>query len=295
MQVMYEQRKVAALENKIVLNDNFYASIPLDFNSPASRRYRDYPYKLSSMTAILLCLEGSIAVQVNLKKYLLSKNDIVINLPGQIGEFNGMSRDAQFAIIAFSNDFYYPVIRITTLTTQQDFLYNKPYCHFSDKDMEESLAIYKFIKNKITENDGYCNEESIKAYLHALTFNIYYKHLSEENNNRIYRISRQREIFDRFMEAVKKHYTRERSIKFYADLLCITPKYLSQVVYKINGRYAGEYIHDHIILEAKVLIRSRSYSIQQISEMLHFTSPSFFGRYFKKATGYTPLQYQDKD
>jgi YesN/AraC family two-component response regulator len=97
------------------------------------------------------------------------------------------------------------------------------------------------------------------------------------------------------MEAVKKYYPHERGIGFYAGLLCITPKYLSQVVHKISGRYAGEYIHDFVILEAKVLIRSRVYSIQQISEMLHFKSQSFFGRYFKNATGYTPLQYQDKD
>jgi YesN/AraC family two-component response regulator len=87
----------------------------------------------------------------------------------------------------------------------------------------------------------------------------------------------------------------ERSIGFYADCLCITPKYLSQIVYKTSGRYAGEYIHEHVIIKAKILIKSHVYSIQQISEMLHFTSPSFFGRYFKKATGYTPLQYQDED
>jgi AraC-like DNA-binding protein len=296
MQTMLEQRHVASLGNKIVLNDNLDSSIPLDLNSPASKRYKDYPNKLSSMMIILYCMEGSIDIQQNLKKYRLSKNDIVINLNGQTGEFNGMSKDVQFAIIAASNDFYYPHSNMSNSTTLQNFLDRNPYCHFNDREMEENLAIYKYIKNKMNKNDESCNEEAIKAYLHVLVHNIYHKLASEEeNNDHLYRISRHQLIFNRFMEAVQEHYIHKHGIKFYADLLCITPKYLSRVVHKVGGRYAGEYIHDHIIIEAKILIKSHVYSIQQISEMLHFTSPSFFGRYFKKATGYTPLQYQDKN
>jgi YesN/AraC family two-component response regulator len=162
--------------------------------------------------------------------------------------------------------------------------------------MEENLAIYKFIKDKITENGEYCNEASIKGYIHALVFNVYFKHITEErNNNRICRVSRQQELFNRFMKTVQEHYIYERGIEFYANLLCVTPKYLSQIVHRVSGRYAGEYIRNCVILEAKVLIRSRAYNMQQISEKLHFTSLSFFGRYFKQATGYTPLQYQDRE
>ena len=58
--------------------------------------------------------------------------------------------------------------------------------------------------------------------------------------------------------------------------------------------HAGDYIEGFVILEAKALIKSRNYSMLQISEMLHFASQSFFGRYFKKATGFTPLQFQDE-
>jgi AraC-like DNA-binding protein len=292
MQTMLDQGYVASLENKVVLNDNLESSIPLDFHS----NYRDYPNKLSSMMVIVFCMEGTINLQQNLKKYRLSKNDIVINLNGQIGELNEMSRDVQFAVIAVSDDFYYPHSSMVDFTTLQNFLNNNPHCHFNDREMEENLIIYNYLKNKMNKKDECCNEESVKGYLHVLVHNIYHKLVSgEKNNNRLCRTSRHQAIFNRFMEAVREHYMHERSIGFYADCLCITPKYLSQIVYKISGRYAGEYIHEYVIINAKILIKSHVYSIQQISEMLHFTSPSFFGRYFKKATGYTPLQYQDKD
>ena len=105
--------------------------------------------------------------------------------------------------------------------------------------------------------------------------------------------SRKRQIFDRFIEELRQHYASERSIGFYAEQVCLTPKYLSQVVYAVSGRYAGEWIRDYVILEAKALLRIRQYSIQQISDMLNFANQSFFGAYFKKATGFTPSEYRN--
>lgn len=58
---------------------------------------------------------------------------------------------------------------------------------------------------------------------------------------------------------------RERSISYYADKLCVTSKYLSQVVYKVSGRFAGDWITDFVILEAKALLKSRKYTVQQIA------------------------------
>jgi AraC-like DNA-binding protein len=90
---------------------------------------------------------------------------------------------------------------------------------------------------------------------------------------------------------VQENYVRERAISFYADRLCVTPKYLSQVVKQISGRLAGEWISDYVILEAKALINSHKYTMQQISDMLNFANQSFFAKYFKEKAGCTPSSY----
>jgi AraC-like DNA-binding protein len=64
------------------------------------------------------------------------------------------------------------------------------------------------------------------------------------------------------------------------------------VVRAQSGHTASEHIDNFIITEAKQLIRSKQYTILQISEMLNFTCQSFFGRYFKKHTGFSPTAYQ---
>lgn len=82
-------------------------------------------------------------------------------------------------------------------------------------------------------------------------------------------------------------------MQFYADRLCLTPKYLSQVVHAVSGRHAGDWIRDYVILEAKALLKSGQYTIQQVSDMLNFANQSFFGVYFKKAVGCSPTVYKE--
>ena len=65
------------------------------------------------------------------------------------------------------------------------------------------------------------------------------------------------------------------------------------MVYAVSGRHAGDWIRDYVILEAKALLKSRKYTIQQISDMLNFANQSFFGVYFKKEVGCSPKAYQN--
>jgi AraC-like DNA-binding protein len=99
-------------------------------------------------------------------------------------------------------------------------------------------------------------------------------------------------VVERFMELVQEHYREERLIGFYADKLCITPKYLSKLVKDNTGRSAGEWIENHVILEARAMLQSSDMTIQQIAASLNFPNQSFFGKYFKRATGLSPKQYR---
>lgn len=106
--------------------------------------------------------------------------------------------------------------------------------------------------------------------------------------------SRKEHIFERFYESLIESYQAERSVRFYADRLCLTPKHLSGVVKEVSGKTVGEWIDDFVILEAKALLNSSSLSIQEISDRLNFANQSFFGKYFKHYTGLSPKEYRGK-
>ncbi|MDE7414074.1 MAG: helix-turn-helix domain-containing protein [Muribaculaceae bacterium] len=100
-------------------------------------------------------------------------------------------------------------------------------------------------------------------------------------------------ITNRFMNMVQEHYKEERFLDYYASGLEITPKHLSRTIKKNTGYSAVEWIERFVILEAKVLLKSTNLNIQQIADELNFTSQSFFGKYFKKATGLSPKEYRN--
>ena len=107
--------------------------------------------------------------------------------------------------------------------------------------------------------------------------------------------TRQGALCQEFLALVEKHAIEHRDMGFYADKLCITPKYLSVVIKKISGYSPAEWLNRKVILYAKTLLTNSDMTVQQISAELHFPNPSFFGQYFKRHEGITPKQYRNQN
>ena len=95
-----------------------------------------------------------------------------------------------------------------------------------------------------------------------------------------------------FMELVRSHYAKERSVGFYASRLFISPKYLSLVVKEATGKSAARWIDEFVLMEAKNMLRYSGKNIQQVAYALNFSNQSSFGKYFKHLTGMSPTEYQ---
>ena len=104
--------------------------------------------------------------------------------------------------------------------------------------------------------------------------------------------SRKQTIFDRFISLVNQHATREHQIRFYADKMCLTERYLSTIIRQMSGTTAKEWIDRAIIARIKVELKHSNKSVAQISDETYFPNPSFFSKYFKRLTGLTPLEYR---
>ena len=112
-----------------------------------------------------------------------------------------------------------------------------------------------------------------------------------ERTDRRTRVPREMTVTQDFIRLVQARCLEHRDLDFYARELCITPKYLSRIVSKVAGKKALLVIQENVIAEAEALLKEGKYNIQQVSDLLHFPSPSYFCRYFRKATGQTPRAY----
>lgn len=282
-------KEAVHLDNELILIDNMNFQ---QVDTACAAFFTNYPVKLS-FSVIILLLSGSMKFHINLEYYEASSQDIIAVQKGAIGEFLYTDPNSRIAVIAFGNEYFRMTTHPEAAMKLQQITYKHPVNHCSDLVFKETLTIYQLMKRKITEIDNPFRKDTLQGYIQALMYNTssYFLSLSQSYETGL-NDSRQHEIYMRFIHEVQKHYTKERSVGFYAGLLCITPKYLSQTVRKASGRLAGEWITEYVILEAKALIKSRKYTIQQISEKLNFPNQSFFGRYFKKKVGCTPKDYQ---
>lgn len=289
----------ASLEGKITLHDNIERHIPLD--DDVAMRFRDFPIKIQGVTIFMFCLQGSIDIKLSFQNYRLKKNDIFIVQSGQLGEFNGMSKGVQFFFLFVHNDFSDPLTHINDSQKLQDLLFRGPLHHCNDRQMEKFRSIYDAIHEKI-DGQWIYRDEVIRGYIYALLYSIYSLSYAESQEKATQAESvasqgakgRQMEIYNSFISLVQKHAGQEHKTAFYADKLCITPKYLSQIIYNVSGRFAKDFIKESLVMESKALLKS-GLSIQTVCDMLNFGSPSFFGRFFKEATGFTPFEYQTKE
>lgn len=277
------------IDNKLILIDNF------DYSENEKHvrglSFVNYPMKLSFTIAILI-VSGGINVKINLEDFEAREGDAITVFKGNIGEFCSMLPDTRMAVIAFSDDFFNVVKNIDTALSIQQHIYTNPVLHLDRGFIDEALDIYKRMKSKLAETDNLFREGALHGYTQVLMYNAYNYFTKMKNNvEDSAEYNRNQEIYKRFMQAVQKNYMKERSITFYADVLCISPKYLSQVIKNVTGRLAGEWITDYVILEAKALLKSNKYTVQEVCDMLNFANQSFFGKYFKRKTGISPKAY----
>lgn len=251
-----------------------------------------YPFKIQFAMAHL-CLSGSMRVRLNLNEYELHRNSLQIVTPGSIGECLEISDDYRTVFIALPNDYIITEENSEGALIVRKFLARQSLLELTDAQTAEFLSICRAMRDKLRQPDFRFKYDILKGYLQVLYGNICQLMVPLVEAQEVRQGSRKKQIFDRFLEELRQHCTMERSVGFYAERLCLTPKYLSQVVYAVSGRHAGEWIRDYVILEAKALLKSGQYTVQQVSDQLNFANQSFFGVYFKKAVGCSPTAYKE--
>jgi len=92
------------------------------------------------------------------------------------------------------------------------------------------------------------------------------------------------------------HYIYEKhSIAEYASMLAVSPNHLNKCVKAVTGKSAQELLSEMILLEAKVLLKQTSLTVNEIAWKIGKDDPSDFIRFFKSKTNLTPTEYRKTD
>lgn len=276
--------------NSIDVVDN---DIALFDTESVTSLYNDGPSKLE-VVSIGLCLEGSTRFNISLREFELIPGRMVIALPNQIIEHRQFSANFRGIFFAVSKNLLESLPKVGNVLSFFFFLKDYPCFDLNLHEQEMIKEYHAFIRKRLRNKEDMYRREVVMGLMQGFFFELcnIFNSYAPDSSAVVKSKSRKEYIFERFYESLIQSYQSERSVKFYADQLCLTPKHLSGVVKEISGKTVGEWIDELVILEAKALLNSSSMNIQEIADRLNFANQSFFGKYFKHYTGMSPKEYR---
>jgi AraC-like DNA-binding protein len=96
------------------------------------------------------------------------------------------------------------------------------------------------------------------------------------------------ERFEEFMELLDKYIATQKQVSQYTDRMSLSAYQLNEITKSSIGKTASDLINEHIILEAKRYLLATPNQVKDIADLLGYEDPSYFIRFFKKHTGFSP-------
>jgi AraC-like DNA-binding protein len=251
---------------------------------------------------VFYCISGSLKMSVNLTDVEISKGMVFINIPGNIIRINDISdvneEEVRYVCMALSKEFFQSLnVEVCKLFNEGISMLQKPVILLSERDFDLTRSLVRYMITLLRSDASY-KKEAVLSALSSL-FYILMGAWTNSSSNAGTDVdsgelsNRSKVIFDKFMRLVMEYHTQYRNVGFYADQLCLTPKYLSKLIKNATGRSAPEWIDSYVILEAKNLLKYSGTTIKEIVFKLNFPNQSVFYKFFKAHTGMTPTEYRN--
>ncbi len=286
--------KVSISRIKKEMSDVSYLSDDLVITTLSADRNttRDYPVSIDGFSAIIM-MSGDATVSIDMKNYHIRPNNIVFFNPDSIIRTVKCSANAAAYVFAFSKSFVNEIqIDLSTSLPVYMRFGKAPVLEATPEDVGEIRQLFQMIKTMLRSDKERYRHEIIRTLFTAAFYLI--TEINQREEPGVLKPGRSEVLFHDFMSLVQQHSKHERNVSFYAKSLNITPKYLSAVVKEVSGKTAARWIDESVVLEAKALLKYSGMSIQEIAYHLNFSTQSFFGKYFKQHTGFSPSRYKRK-
>ena len=243
---------------------------------------------------VIICHRGSFQFSLN-QKVCSAKAGESLFIPEE-GAFQVLqeSEDMEVQILIYQIE---PIRDIMGNAVVTMYMYSRitpdePSCVWTTGEEEEITKYMSLLDSAVEVEENPFKLYEQKLLLLALTYRICSMYNRKLVNDGEEAGGRKNEVFIRLIQLIEKYYMQERGVEFYADKLCLSPKYLSAVSKSICGYTVQELVFKAIIRKSISLLKNTQKNIQEISNEFGFPNASYFGTFFKKQVGMSPQQYR---
>ncbi len=253
-------------------------------------KLRSQPYKMDG-GAVCLCTQGEAEIVINTESYRLFPGHEAILLDDHSLFIKRCSEDFQMTVFLYSKEVAFQAMHKFEPSFFTNIIQCPIYCHSKESEgvVRSYLSILQSLQRDVQNQFATI---MVMNLLRCIMLNIYDK-MKKRGDSRTHTFqTRKEDLFHKFITLVNEHGREHRDVAYYADQLCISPRYLGEVTKEVAGESPKQSIDYHIVSEIKLLLTFSEMSIQQIADYLHFPDQSYLGRFFKHHTGWSPSAYR---
>lgn len=253
---------------------------------------------------MVFCVKGSVHMSVNLNEYDVKEGCLVVLTDQDIVKVEKGSdddiRDLHWVVIAMSQNFLTNFrVDFRKILSEGVALIETPVLHL-DQNIRGYFEDYLKLIGKLANSELPMYKDAVRSLISSMVSIAAGQWIADINrlrDEKVVKLNSRSEhktlTFRQFIKLVSENYTQQRQVIFYADQLCISPKYLSKLVKDVSGKSAPEWIDSYVLLEAKHLLKYSDMPIKEIVFRLNFSNQTVFYKYFKAHTGMTPTDYRN--
>lgn len=241
--------------------------------------------------AIVILLEGEMQFSINLHHLQAKAPCIITLLPDFVLHVDAISENSKMLILAHNDKFANDL-------QMNDYSYRAkqaarayPCNELTEKQLQTSVQYFRLLQKVLKQQNGNPNTRDCALKLTNSLF-----HYLQGSFSALYErqatCSRSEQLTADFFGLVEQNCIQHKNIAWYAEQLCITPKYLANVIKKTTGRPVGAWLDEHILLQAKTLLTTTRLTVQQIADRLGFKNQSHFGTFFRRHEGVGPALFR---
>jgi len=241
---------------------------------------------------LLFVQNGEVELEINSKQVKITSSQMLMVYPESTIRYVNYTDDTRYFMIVI----YPRLLGLTFEDLGNTFNVARHTQRFEtmtiDNDaMNYCLSIYNEMKKDTCRPPYEFKFNCLRSYLNILLVEV--TNLFGVKPEKINGVSnsRQYDVFTKFLNALNKHGNTERSVQYFAELLDISPKYLSFVCISYSNKNASSWIDEFVISRANNLMTVHQYSLSETSDALSFQSVSSFCRFYKRVTGMTPKEF----
>jgi AraC family transcriptional regulator, transcriptional activator of pobA len=236
---------------------------------------------------ILALKKGIGTHEIDFTAFEVCDNSVFFMRPGQVHQHTLKGGSVGY-LMAFKTNFYYPDDRESNQLLRKATSRN--YYHFAANKYKNIHSILTSIFQEYTDKqEGY--QKVIQANL-----GIFFIELVRQNRisilNSANTYAQQR--LDELVELLETQIVTYKKVSQYAKLLNLSSYQLNAITKQTLGKTCSELINEYIILESKRYLRATANQVNQIAYHLGYEDASYFIRFFKKHTAYSPEAFRYK-